>query len=601
MAKLPEQVRWRLANDYPFYSETCLRIVDTSAQMVPFTLRPVQHRFWDVLETQRVEGRPQRAIVLKARKVGISTQVQGIMMQRITQAEHLRALVVAQDNDTAGELFGIGEKMHAYLPSELGVKPPIASRLRGRELYFGEPTRSMREQGHLGLDSSLKVDTAREAEAGRGFTYHLLHLSEVGFWPDPKKMLALINAVPDQPGTMVVQESTANGYNHFREAFVMALEGKSDYAPFFSPWLEEPTYQRAFLTEEERQDFIGSIGDGPYGEDEPALYTVGVPVGDQIVKATPEQLNWRRWAIANKAQGDLRSFQQEYPARWEEAFLATGSTVFSMQLVGRLLAQTDETDKQAEVGRIEPESWETKRVRFQDVQIPRNPGWKPQPYALDTGVWRVWEQPQEDQRYVVACDPMSGEDSEKHAFHSIQVLNHVTLEQAAEYASREDPDLLAVQIYLAANYWNRGWVAVEKTGGYGLSIIRRLYRDWGYPLLYSMPKLDQRTERMEHRFGWDTQRRTKPILEDGAREVLRTGTREGERVGINSRQLAHEMTTYVRDDLGRTGPQDGYFSDRLMAYMIALQVAHEKIPSRFRKVEEKVEQVRQVMSRAGGY
>ena len=35
------------------------------------------------------------------------------------------------------------------------------------------------------------------------------------------------------------------------------------------------------------------------------------------------------------------------------------------------------------------------------------------------------------------------------------------------------------------------------------------------------------------------------------------------------------MTTYVKDERGKTGPEPGKYSDRLIAYMIAQQVARE--------------------------
>src|SRR5690606_32730054 len=127
-------------------------------------------------------------------------------------------LVVAQDNDTAGALFEIGERIWANLPPDeaLALKPARANFRRGKEIMFAEPSRARRDQGIVGLDSSLTVDTAKEVEAGRGWTYTDMHLSEVAFYGDVRKITSLLNAVPDEPGTMIVLESTANGNNHFK-------------------------------------------------------------------------------------------------------------------------------------------------------------------------------------------------------------------------------------------------------------------------------------------------------------------------------------------------------------------------------------------------
>jgi hypothetical protein len=72
------------------------------------------------------------------------------------------------------------------------------------------------------------------------------------------------------------------------------------------------------------------------------------------------------------------------------------------------------------------------------------------------------------------------------------------------------------------------------------------------------------------RLGWSTDRRTKPLMEDTMREMLREGTH-----GIRSRGLALELTTYVKLSDGSHGPDAEAFSDRLMAYMQAQRLRVE--------------------------
>ena len=61
------------------------------------------------------------------------------------------------------------------------------------------------------------------SSGGRGSTIHNLHLFE--FWSGNKleTYAGLIQAVPNTPNTMVVIESTANGFNEFQR--VMADGG----------------------------------------------------------------------------------------------------------------------------------------------------------------------------------------------------------------------------------------------------------------------------------------------------------------------------------------------------------------------------------------
>lgn len=299
----------RLRDDFPWYAEHCLKITNTRAQSIPFVLKPAQLRIDAMLEEQRAAGRPMRLIVPKARKEGVSTYATGRVIQRATQRANHNAIQVALDSDTSGELLAMAEMMYGNLPATkaFAIKPPIANRLRRKEIVWGNPSKTSRETGDVGLNSRLIVQPAGEFEAGRGYTFHSVHGSECAFFPDLKrKLTALLNAVPDEAETLIILESTSNGHNHWRTLCMQAQDGENDFAICFLPWFAEPQYTRAFLGDEERAEFGETVGTGPYGAQEPDLI--------DIHGVTLEQLQWRRWAIANRCQGDLRVFAQEYPA-----------------------------------------------------------------------------------------------------------------------------------------------------------------------------------------------------------------------------------------------------------------------------------------------
>jgi hypothetical protein len=132
--------------------------------------------------------------------------------------------------------------MWARTPDKLGLKPPIVSEsntLGSKFILWGEPARMLRRDGQLGLNSQLTIGTAKEVEAGRGLTIHSLHLSEVAFYRDIRKLLAILNAVPDHPDTLVLKESTADGLNHFKDDWDAAEAGESAYLPIFAAWHED--------------------------------------------------------------------------------------------------------------------------------------------------------------------------------------------------------------------------------------------------------------------------------------------------------------------------------------------------------------------------
>lgn len=599
--EVTEELRERLLHDTPFWARHCAKVLDRErpTQLVPLIPNTAQLEFDRKLEAQRLAGRPMRGMVLKSRKRGFSTWGVTKSSQRMTQIANTRALVVGQDNDTAGVLFQIADRIYRNLPDdpELALKPHRINFEDGKYMKFGERSRLRRAEGIVGLDSTFEIDTANEKEAGRGYTPTDLLCTEVAFWPDPKKLISLLNAVPDSPDTMVILESTANGLNHWHERWEAAEAGESEYFAHFSGWTDDPANTLPFRDAEHEEEFIAGIGEGPWGEDEPHLIS--------HFGCTPEQLHWRRKTIVDKADSKIEYFKQEYPAVAEEAFILSGKQVFSVVLVARVREEAEQSDPVftspdnpgPQIGTIrpggEPGDVVERTIRGGTLEVPKRVAWTPKvPGGAVASPWRVWEQPDpgDDERargaYIVAVDPAGGEENEKGelAWHAIQVIDHRSKAQVAEWRSRIDPDLIAEQALLAALLYNKALIAIEVTGGYGGFIARKLRRDYGYPLVYRRRPLSKDRDKQEEVLGWATTPGTKPYLEGRAAELLRT--RYGDDVEevdpsiVRSRVLAREFATYIRDERGKTGPQGNAFSDLLMAWMIGQQIAHERpVPS----------------------
>lgn len=590
-----EKIRERLRVETPYYAEHCLRIVDKRARLVPLAPRLAQLKLDAALEGQRAAGLPMRAIVLKSRKVGISTWVQGKLLQRATQRPNRRALVVAQDNDTAGELFDIGYGMYVNLPDEPWLRPPLAGRRNSKSgdkyLRWGQRAAMAREVGDLGLNSTLEISSAKEVEGGRGKTITDLHASEVAFWPDPRKALSLLNAVPDEPETLVILESTANGHNFFKARWDRAVRGEGGFVPVFIGWTEDEDCTRAFPSDEAREAFIATIGDGPWGEDEPRLV--------EKFGATPEQLNWRRYTIVDKCDGKLDSFNQEYPNEAQDAFIGSGKLVFSSFFVRQVHDRVEHVkalapdDGGPQSGVLLPSGVRTRKLAYSEVEVPTGALWTPAQatgFGLAHPWWTVYRHPAKEPtaeekaaaereglkaptagQYVIGVDVAGDEQATStgdRAFHAIQVIDHRTREQVACWRGRMDPDLAAREALLAGLYYNTALIAVEVTGGWGIPVAKLLWKGYGYNRVFMRRPVESKREKTQDRLGWSTDRRTKPLMEATMHEALRTGTD-----GIRDVQTAHELDTYVKDERGNHGPDTDCFSDLLMALMIAQAVA----------------------------
>lgn len=510
-----------------------------------------------------------------------STWIQAKLCHRATLREHYDAVTVAHDKETGGKLFRMFETIYINLPEDRELKPDAHTYRRSQYLHLGGD--GLRHAGDIFPDSRYTVDTAGEFQAGRGGTYRAIHASECAFWSRiNEKLTALMSAVPDDPETLFVMESTANGYNEFKDRWDDAESGRNaDWIAFFWPWFKEPDYRMAFASETEAERFMVGDPTHPYAEEEPELV--------ERFELEPEQLNWRRQVISAKFGGDIRFFDQEYPATPQHAFIATGRKVFDSYKLSRLAKRVEFTDPRQPTEECPgPRVGDFKGIEHRPfptpaggtIEVPTKVLWTPRPRGVASPMppWRFWLESdgrgglKRPSQYVIAVD-VSGantESTEEADYHAVQVIDHKTLEQVAEYRSRIDPDLVALEVLMAALFFNKALVAVERTGGWGGPVARILYHDYHYPHVYRSKKVGNATERIDQRLGWDTNVRTKPELIAHATELLRD-----EVDGIRSRLLVGEMQTYTRTEKGVAEAEPKKYDDLLMAWMIAQQVAKE--------------------------
>jgi hypothetical protein len=562
-----ERTRLRLLHDFEFYAPRCLFIIDKRGREIPFVLKPPQVRLARAVKAQFDAGKPQRAMILKARQVGFSTEAVGMTIQRTTSRPNHLARHVAQDKLTAGALHDKGKRMWTKLPK--AIQPELAYSRDGmteKLMHFGTASRQQRAAGMVGLESQVTIDTAAATAGGRGLTIHTLHLSERSFWKNATgKVLGLMNAVPDEPDTLILDEATANGTGDFKDAWEMAEAGASDFYACFTPWFEENTYRLA-LNADEAAELEADLGEHPiYGEDEPDLVVLmrekfeewrdegihpigelGLAGGEVERQRILEHLAWRRWTIPNKTEGVVERFHQEYPSTAAEAFLASGRPAFPAKLVQR----AHDEAKKHEPARGALRAVETRKVRTRrgELDVPTRVEWVPWS-KLEMGEkrrakWKLWAAPQQagvkDGKptpagaYILGGDPASGEENGTDsttgrlvlAAHALVVINHRTLRQVAAWTSdTHDADEMADEALKAALFYNRAWLAIESTGGWGLGPLRFIAREAHYPRTYRRaPQATAMPQDHADLLGWSTDAATKPMMRDIGVQLLREGT-----------------------------------------------------------------------------
>lgn len=281
-----------LATDFELFAGCILRILPKQGGTpVPLIINPAQRFLAAKLEEQRSRAAGKvRAIVLKGRQQGISTYTEARFYHRLTHQRGKRAFILTHEDKATANLFAMVSRFWKLAPPEYR---PHLGKSNERELVFDV------------LDSRYSVATAGAKDTGRSATAQFFHGSEVAFWPHAEQHLAGIGQiVPDQPGTEVIYESTANGTaNVFHELWELATSGKSDFMPVFIPWLWQPEYAtlppKDFELDADEEDYMEAYG------------------------ATEAQMYWRRRKIGTDFRGDTSLFDQEYPASPDVAFASS--------------------------------------------------------------------------------------------------------------------------------------------------------------------------------------------------------------------------------------------------------------------------------------
>lgn len=520
------------------YCEHLLRIRAKTQELVPLRFNEAQEHLYGVIRQQAAAGKPIRLIVLKGRQEGISTVTEGLMFQDAATRPNVKTLIVAHDNTATANLFRMNKLFYDCLPT---AYQPMRKNSNAKELVFENPTRDGREKAlRPGLRSSIRCQTAGKGGVGRSDTLTNVHLSEYAFWPKNKEelLLGIMQTVPNDPNTMVVIESTANGYDHFKTLWDGAVNGSNQWTPVFLPWYMEKAYRmpvtggEAWTAEEEklRRD---------YGLDD-------------------EQLQWRRWCIKANCGGNEALFRQEYPNTPDEAFLLSGEPFFDNAALALQRARAPEP---------ESEGWFAYDAPAEQGDAPQN--WRYEE-KTDGGV-RIWKAPEEGVPYVLGGDT-AGEGSD---CFTAEVLDNRTGEQVAELQMRQSEILYARQIYCLGKYYNDALVAIELNFS---TYPQRKLEEWNYPSLYQRERLDTFRSVMVKSFGWVTSPKTRPQ----ALATLHTIMEEAPET-VRSKWLLGEMITFVYDDNRKPQAAVGEHDD----LVLAAAVAHMARPQQRYTAEEK--------------
>ena len=496
--------------DFTKFATEQIQIItkDASKGFVPFKFNRCQEIITEKLEKQRKETGKVRAIILKARQQGISTYCSGRVFWKSYFTPHARSVVMAHDSATSDALFTMSKNLIKNMPAELR---PEEHRSNAKEIIIKSPSFRDRE-----AVASYRLYTAGSPEAGRGTTPTIAHLSEVAFWQHDEKILAgLFQGISQAAGTEVILESTANGaQGEFYRLWKTSERGDGEYLPIFLPWFITPEY-----TAQEPEGFEPN-------EHEQKLI--------DLYDLTFGQLYWRRLKIAESGE---RKFRQEYPATADEAFIVSGSNVFDLEKVGKLLPQPILKKRKFE---FDSKMWEDH----------------------SEGQLEVYDYPDFEKGYVIGADVALGVGQD---YSTAVVLDEDARVMCTYRDNYVDPSNFGDLLFYLGRYYNNSLLAVE-SNSMGIATLQQLER-MKYVNLYRQTKIANISNEDGERLGFRTTLQSKATVIGNLKASI-----EDEDIWIPSKTIIQELKDYVSTETGRTEAAPGCTDDLVMALAIGLEV-----------------------------
>lgn len=536
--------------------EIFFTIVDKYARTVPFFLNEVQREFIEIIEKHGF-NKNHPYVILKGRQQGFTSLITAIQLSFMICRENFNGCTLADDSSKTIKLFEEKGKQVYERISDERFKPEKA-RDNLNMLSFTSPNCSW----HVGVAS---------ADAARGETLGFLHCSEVATFPclvADMQAGAIQSVIPDGA---IVYESTAHGFNQFKELW----DKPSNIRCFFA-WWKTAEYRSKYL------DTLNDLPDEWIRERVNWLRTV--------IGLEEEQIAW--YVDTYKSLVNPELIRQEYPCTPEEAFLASGACIFDLDKITTRMAElrNSKTDrigyfsykkKPAVInGEAQVDMYDITNIQWIDdingyIRLHKPPKCKARKKdALDKkkveiAEMSVNEAEREGLEIVGYCPYSIGGDTagEGSDFFTGKVIDNITCEEAATLEiCKIDEDLYSDQIYCLGKMYNDALVALEVNFSYAPT--KNLIR-CQYPNLYVRKAIEETAQKSTTaKFGFNTNPQTRPLIIAEFQRKFRDNPSI-----INDEATLTQMMVFVKNENGRPEAAKGQHDDLVMGEMIAQFVA----------------------------
>ena len=519
-----------IMNNPELLIEMIFIIVDKDKNTVPYFLNEVQIDFIENKLNKTIELFNQNKIlqmkflVLKGRQQGFTSVITAYQLACTLLKRNFTGFTLA---DTADNVRAIFQDKAKYIYNNLpDIVRPTEKYNSKTEMFFEK------------LNSSWRINVAT-AQVGRSRTINFFHGSEAAFWTclisDTQSSLgeALTKA------SIQILESTANGFNEFKD-----LWDSGEWINCFYEWWKTTEYRNSFETLGIKQEFLNNI------ETKQEWIWTRLKWLKDIKQLDNEQLYWYYNKYNNYLRKDL--IKQEYPCTPEEAFLNSGNCVFDAELLTYRKAELEEEykTKPYKQGFFEYR-WHNEDAKDYiintSIKFVENP----------LGMIKIYEKPHNTGYYVLGGDT-AGDGSD---YNTGTMIDNTTGKRVATVRTQANADTYTYQMYCLGIYYNQALIGVEIN--FNIFTVIELQR-LNYPHQYMREEYDNISKKMQQKFGWKTDRNTRPMIIATEQAAIRDHIENY--VDID---MILECLSFIYDEDMRPDAMNGKHDDLLFSDMIA--------------------------------
>ena len=536
------------------------------AQPSLFALWGCQEMLLDLILSLWARGEPAWVIVHKARQLGISTVVEGLMAWKTVFFENQVAMIIAQDPSQAEHLFRIMQYIYDHLP--WWMQPMQASREFKEALILDNPDAQSRRISP-GLNNWLIANGANKLSSfGQGKPIHALHASEISSWRPFNRAREILEgdikyALVREPGCFAILESKPKGIGgYWYDLWHDEVDAgrRAQFKPLFIPVFFEQTRrekppadfqaspEEAQIRERYALEWRSCSACGkpfPTGMKEgAACLACGSKDGDPVV-LEDDQLYWYRQMkkAVERRKASLKLFHQEMAVTAEEGFQSSGIQVFPDDVV-EILQRT-----------CRP-GWRgffDEQYRFHSSENSKSGRCEVCGESHDNEVHplQVWELPRDNCKYCAGVDVGYGEDDG-----DFSVIHMVRIgygwdnpdAQVLEWRGHVPSGELGRICYILGKSYNDAKMCIECRGA-GDVTQYELFQKLNYQNIFQWKHYDKIGGSLgTQKGGWWTNAATRPMIINNGIRWLRDKIWE-----VRSPEFLKEVPSFVRDDVEAQG------------------------------------------------